>query len=112
MSATFSLPMVTTFRVTEKGNCFVAHDIEFDIVVVSPSLEHAIGKLRETVKQHVEHGLRNGWGSTIRQRAPEEFLEDMPTSMKRLDPILIDHSSMAVYGAIIENRHRSLHCNA
>ena len=97
----FQLPMTMTILITRKEDKVVAHALDFDIVTVADTEEHATNKLALAVKTYIEYGLSKGWSEDIIFAAPNECWEKLSpeTPVSLMPPMFIDDRRMLVVRA-------------
>jgi hypothetical protein len=99
----FRMPMTATFSIhNRQDGKSVAHALDFDLVAVGDTTEHAIEKLRTSVKIYIEYGLNNNWAEDIIFPAPDEFWERLSTEspVSIMPPIMIEDNRLFVFQAM------------
>lgn len=103
----FQLPMTMTILISRQAEKVVAHALDFDIVTVADTEEHATNKLALAVKTYVEYGLSKGWSEDIMFAAPNEYWEGLSpeTPVNLMAPIFVDDKRMLVVRAAPKTTH-------
>src|SRR4051794_32605489 len=94
MPRQFRLPMTLSTTVTQKGQLWIAHSLDFDLVETGTSKSDAWENLMLAIKAYVEFGLGKGWDDFIIQTFPSEITAGM--SVEFMPPLELASTTRGV----------------
>jgi len=82
--------------VKKDATTFVARSLDFDLVEIGTTEDHALDCLMVAVKAYVEFGLSKGWNDYILCDAPDEFRITPDMEVRILAPLEIANVKRAM----------------